>query len=36
MNGVAYLFLTEDDTIEKLDFNSEKIEKFTEFMNHLI
>ena len=36
MNGVAYLFLTEDDTIEKLDFNSKKIEKFTEFINQLI
>lgn len=35
MNGVAYLFLTEDDTIEKLDFNSEKIEKFKEFMSQL-
>ncbi len=36
MNGVAHLFLTEDDTIEKLDFNSKKIEKFTEFINQLI
>lgn len=35
MNGVAYLFLTEDDTIEKLDFESNKIEKFKEFMNNL-
>lgn len=35
MNGVAYLFLTEDDTIEKLDFESNKIEKFKKFMNKL-
>ena len=36
MNGVAYLFLTEDDTIEKLDFDSEKMENFKKFMNQLV
>lgn len=35
MNGVAYLFLTEDDTIKKLNFESFEIENFKKFMKYL-
>lgn len=35
MNGVAYLFLTEDDTIKKLNFESLEIENFKKFMKYL-
>ena len=35
MNGVAYLFLTEDDTIKKLNFEFFEIENFKKFMKYL-
>ena len=34
MNGVAHLFLTENETINKLDFESNKLEKFHTFMKN--
>lgn len=35
MNGVAHLFLTEAETIDKLDFESSKLERFHTFMKDL-